>query len=79
MADFTTAQIESIVLDSGVVYINYGETDERILAPCKGDNEFTVDAKYAMIEANGLKSLLVVRVLVEILLLPAQIQILTVI
>ena len=49
----TTEQIENIILDAGVVYINYGEQDERILAPTRGGNTFTVEAEIREIEVNN--------------------------
>lgn len=55
MSNITVEQIENIIIDAGVMYLNYGETDERILAPCRGDNTFAVEAEIREIEANGLK------------------------
>ena len=34
--NLTTAQIESIQIDEGVVFLDYGETGERMLAPTRG-------------------------------------------
>ena len=48
--------LEHIVIDAGVVYLNYGvDEKEKLLAPCKGDNAFSVEAEIREIEANGLK------------------------
>jgi len=48
--------LEHIVIDAGVVYLNYGvEGKEKLLAPCKGDNVFNVEAELREIEANSLK------------------------
>lgn len=33
ITNLTTKQIESIQIDEGVIFLNYGETDERLLAP----------------------------------------------
>lgn len=55
MNKITVEQIEKVVIDAGVVYINYGLDDERMLAPCRGDNTFDVEAEIREIEANGLK------------------------
>lgn len=55
MSKLTVEQIERVVIDAGVVYINYGESDERVLAPCKGDNTFEVEREVREIEANSLK------------------------
>ena len=32
ITNLTTKQIESIQIDEGVIFLNYGETDERLLA-----------------------------------------------
>lgn len=51
--NLTTEQIENIVIDCGVVYKNYGEIDEVILAPTKGGNSFVVEQEYKNIERDG--------------------------
>lgn len=51
--NLTTAQIENIPIDSGVVYKDYGETTERLLAPTRGGGEFTVTNKIRNIERDG--------------------------
>jgi hypothetical protein len=49
----TKEQIENIILDTGVVYVNYGEVGERILAPTRGGNTFEVDREVRIIERDG--------------------------
>jgi hypothetical protein len=49
----TTEQIENIMLDTGVTYINYGVAGERILAPTRGGNTFTVEQDVRIIERDG--------------------------
>jgi hypothetical protein len=51
--NLTTQQIENIMLDTGVVYLNYGEAGERILAPTRGGNTFTVEQDVRVIERDG--------------------------
>ena len=51
--NITTEQLESIVIDAGVVYINYGETGEKLLAPTRGGNSFTVEQEIRQIERDG--------------------------
>lgn len=51
--NLTTTEIESIQIDEGVVIINYGETDERPLVPCRGGGEFTANATIRDIEFDG--------------------------
>lgn len=51
----TQAQIENIQIDYGLVYINYGETEERQLAPTRGGGTFTVTKNIREIEYDGRK------------------------
>ena len=53
ITNLTTAQIESIQYDEGVGYINYGETGESFLAPCRGGGEFSATAQVRDIEFDG--------------------------
>jgi hypothetical protein len=50
----TTAQIENVQIDYGIVYTNYGETDAARLGPCRGGGEFSVDNKIREIEFDGM-------------------------
>lgn len=49
----TTKQIESIQIDEGVIFINYGEEDERYLAPTRGGGEFAATVSVRDIEFDG--------------------------
>ncbi|MEY2669787.1 MAG: hypothetical protein RLZZ577_103 [Bacteroidota bacterium] len=49
----TTAQINNIMLDTGVVYIDYGQVGERVLAPTRGGSNFTVEQDVREIERDG--------------------------
>lgn len=51
--DYSVEQIENIVIDAGVVYINYGLPDERILAPTQGGNSFEVNQEIRDIDFDG--------------------------
>lgn len=51
--NLTTAQIESIQIDEGVVFLDYGETGERMLAPTRGGGEFSATATVRDIEFDG--------------------------
>lgn len=51
----TQEQIENIQIDYGLVYINYGETEERQLAPTRGGGTFTVTKNIREIEYDGRK------------------------
>lgn len=53
ITSLTTAQIQSIQIDEGVVYINYGESDQVFLAPCRGGGEFSATATVRDIEFDG--------------------------
>lgn len=49
----TTAQLQNIIIDTGVVYVNYGEVDEKLLGPCKGGNSFVVEQEFKEVEYDG--------------------------
>lgn len=49
----TTEQINNIVLDTGVVYVDYGEAGQRILAPTRGGSSFVVEQDIRIIERDG--------------------------
>jgi hypothetical protein len=53
MSTVTTAQIQNILLDTGVVYVDYGEVGERILAPTRGGSSFVVEQDVRIIERDG--------------------------
>lgn len=51
--ELTTQQIENIMIDTGVVYVNYGEVSEAILAPTRGGSSFVVEQDVRVIERDG--------------------------
>lgn len=51
--ELTVEQIENIVLDTGVLYVNYGEEGEKILAPVRGGTQFLVEQTIKDIEYDG--------------------------
>ena len=51
--ELTVEQIKNIIIDTGVVYVNYGEIGERILAPVRGGNQFLVERTIRDIEFDG--------------------------
>lgn len=53
MAKLTQEQIESIVLDYGILYINYGETDSALIGPTRDGVEFSATANVREIEFDG--------------------------
>ena len=53
MNNLTTAQIEKIQLDSGIIYLNYGTASQLKLAPTRGGGEFSVLASVRDIEYDG--------------------------
>lgn len=55
MSCITTEQIENIIIDAGVVYLNYGEEDQKILAPTRGGNAFEVTGEIREIEVNNVR------------------------
>ena len=48
--NLTKKEIEKIQIDEGVIVLDYGETTERPLAPCRGGGEFTATATLRDIE-----------------------------
>ena len=53
ITNLTTNQIESIQIDEGVIFLNYGEQDERYLAPTRGGGEFSATVTVRDIEFDG--------------------------
>lgn len=53
ITNLTQNQIEKIQIDEGVIYLNYGETDEKLLAPTRGGGEFSATANVRDIEFDG--------------------------
>src|SRR5690554_5408512 len=51
----TQEQIENIQIDYGIVFMNYGETDEKQLGPTRGGGEFVATATIRDIEFDGSK------------------------
>lgn len=51
--NLTLEQIENIVIDAGVVYVDYGELTEAMLAPTRGGNTFVVERVVRIIERDG--------------------------
>ena len=53
ISNLTTKELESVQIDESVSIINYGETDERPILPCRGGGEFTATATLRDIEFDG--------------------------
>lgn len=51
----TTEQVENIQIDHGLVYANYGETDEKKLGPTRGGGSFEVTKNLRDIEYDERK------------------------
>lgn len=52
---FNQEQIENIQIDHGIVYLNYGESDQRILGPTRGGATFEATQTIREIEFDGKK------------------------
>jgi hypothetical protein len=50
-----TETAKNLILDAGVVYINYGKAGERILGATQGGNTFVVEREIKEIEMDGAK------------------------
>lgn len=51
----TSTTVKNMILDAGVVYLNYGIAGERILGATSGGNTFTVEREIREIEVDGVK------------------------
>lgn len=51
--NLTTQEINKIQIDEGVLILDYGETTERPLLPCRGGGEFAATATVRDIEFDG--------------------------
>lgn len=55
MPELTQAQLENVQIDYGVLYVNHGEADARMLGPTRGGGEFKATATIRQIEFDGQK------------------------
>lgn len=53
VTNLTKKQIENIQIDESLIFLNYGETDERFLAPTRGGGEFSATVTVRDIEFDG--------------------------
>lgn len=51
--NLTTKQIENIQLDEGIIFLNYGLSTQRLLAPTRGGGEFAANMTVRDIEFDG--------------------------
>lgn len=55
LVNLSTDDIKKIQIDEGIVVINYGETDEKVLGPTRGGAEFVATPSIRDIEFDGRK------------------------
>lgn len=55
LVNLSTSDVNKIQIDEGVVVINYGESDEKVLGPTRGGAEFTATPSIRDIEFDGRK------------------------
>jgi hypothetical protein len=54
MDNLTLEQVASVLLDAGVIYLNYGiSAKEKLLAPTDGGNEFSITREYKTLTIDG--------------------------
>lgn len=53
VTNLTTKQIENIQIDEGLIFLNYGETNQELLAPTRGGGEFAATVTVRDIEFDG--------------------------
>lgn len=51
----TSTSVQNFLVDAGAVYINFGETDERVLGATRGGNTFAIEQDIRLIEIDGIK------------------------
>ena len=44
---------KKLIVDSGAVYLNYGEAGETLLGATRGGNTFTIETEYRDISSKG--------------------------
>ena len=54
MVNLTQNQINKVQFNEGIVYANYGETSEKLIAPTRGGGEFVVTETIRDIEYDGM-------------------------
>ena len=51
--NLTQAQLNKVQIDSGLIYANYGELTEKLIAPTRGGGEFSVKPTVRDIEHDA--------------------------
>jgi hypothetical protein len=49
----TQSQLDNILFDYGLIYVNYGEVDQRLIGPTRGGVEFVATANIRDVEFDG--------------------------
>lgn len=55
----TCQTTQNLIIDSGAVYINYGESNQRLLGATRGGNSFTVEQEIRTMEFDGVRGQMV--------------------
>lgn len=50
---FAKEKVEKIQINEGIIYLDFGETSQKLLAPCRGGGEFTVERNIRDIDFDG--------------------------
>lgn len=53
VTNLTQAHINKVQIDEGIIFINFGEEDERLLGPTRGGGEFNITNTVRDIEYDG--------------------------
>ena len=51
----TTETVKNLIIDAGAVYVNYGETNERLLGATRDGNSFVVEQEIREMPLDGAK------------------------
>lgn len=55
----TCSTTQNLIIDSGAIYINYGEDNERLLGATRGGNTFSVEQEIRQMEFDGMRGAMV--------------------
>ena len=53
----TTETVKHLVLDSGVIFLDYGKQTQKVLGACRGGNEFNVEREWRDMPFDGVGGL----------------------
>lgn len=55
----TCETTQNLIIDSGAIYVNYGELSQRLLGATRGGNTFSVEQEIRQMEFDGMRGVMV--------------------